>query len=85
MKRRRRAGSGKKEYEQIGFDDIKLNIGDKLYKDGELYAEVKGESEELYFLQKADSSCDLPSPYFKDTIIDGILFGKLVLEQLSFH
>lgn len=85
MKRRKRSGSGDKIFEQIGFDDIKLNVGDKLYKNGELYAEIAGESEELYFLHKSGSSCDLPSPYFKETIIEGILFGRLILERLSFQ
>lgn len=85
MKKRRKSSSGQKAFEQIGFEDIKLSIGDKLYKNGKLYAEVKGESEELYFLQKSGSNCDLPSPYFKETIIEGILFGRLYIEQLSFQ
>lgn len=85
MKRRKRYVSGKKMYEQISIDDIKLSIGDKLYKNGKLYAEVAGESEELYFLQKSESSSDIPSPYFKVTIIENILFGKLFLERISFQ
>ena len=72
-------------FEQIGFDDIKLNIGDKLYKNGKLYAEVTGESEELYFLQKSGSTCDLSSPYFKETVIESILFGRLIVERMSFQ
>jgi len=72
-------------FEQIGFSDIKLHIGDKLYKNGELYAEVKGESEELYFLQKTGSSCDIPTPYLKTTIIDRILFGTFCIEHLNFQ
>ena len=72
-------------FEQISFEDIKLNVGDKLYKNGKLYAEVTGESEELYFLQKCGSRCDIPNPFFKNTIIESILFGELYLEQLSFH
>jgi len=85
MKRKRRNASGEKMYEQIGFGDIKLSVGDKLYKNGRLYAEVTGESGELYFLQKSGSNCDMDSPYFKDTIIESILFGRLILERLSFE
>ena len=85
MKRKKRTASGEKMFEQIGFGDIKLNVGDKLYKNGKLYAEVMGESEELYFLQKSGSSCDMPSPYFKETVIENILFGKLLLERVSFQ
>ncbi len=85
MRKRKKKASGEKPYEQIGIEDIKLSIGDKLYKNGKLYAEITGESEELYFLQKSESNCDLPSPYFKETIIDGILFGNLILERLSFQ
>lgn len=85
MKRRKKKSSGEKTYEQISFGDIKLTIGDKLYKNGKLYAAVTGESEELYFLQKSGSDCDIPSPYFKETIIENILFGNLFLEQLSFQ
>ncbi|HYF83275.1 MAG TPA: hypothetical protein VEB00_09650 [Clostridia bacterium] len=85
MRRKRRNDSSEKMFEQIGFGDIKLNIGDKLYKDGKLYAEVTGESEELYFLQKSGSSCDLANPYFKNTVIESILFGRLLLEQMNFQ
>jgi hypothetical protein len=85
MKRRRRSGSSERMFEQIGFTDIKLSVGDKLYKNGELYAEVTGESEELYFLQKSGSSCNLASPYFKETVIESILFGRLLLERMSFQ
>lgn len=85
MKRKRRADSREKTFEQIGLGDIKLSIGDKLYKNGKLYAEVTGESEELYFLQKSGSNCDMPSPYFKETLIESILFGRLFLERLSFQ
>jgi hypothetical protein len=74
-----------KMFEQISFNDIKLRIGDKLYKDGRLYAEVMGESKELYFLHKSGSSCDMPNPYFKKTIIENILFGKLFLEEMHFQ
>ena len=59
MRRKRRSDSSERMFEQIGFDDIKLSIGDKLYKNDKLYAEVTGESEELYFLQKSGSSCEL--------------------------
>lgn len=85
MKRKRKHGSCEKEFEQISFEDIRLCIGDKLYKNGKLYAEVTGESKDLYFLLKSGSGCDIPSPYFKDTIIDSILFGKLFLERLSYQ
>jgi len=85
MRRKRRRDSVGKPFEQIGFSDIKLNVGDKLYKNGVLYAEVTGESEELYFLQKEGSSCDMSTPYFKETIIESILFGRLILERLSFQ
>lgn len=85
MKRRRKRRSCEKEFEQISFGDICISTGDKLYKDGKLYAEVTGESEDLYFLLKSGSSCDIPSPYFKDTIIENILFGRLFLERLSYH
>ena len=85
MKRRKKNSSSKKPYEQISFGDIKLRIGDKLYKNGKLYAEVMGESEELYFLQKSGSNCDIPSPYFKETVIENILFGRLFLEQMNFQ
>lgn len=85
MRRRKKKNCSEKAFEQISFEDIKLSIGDKLYKNGKLYAEVMGESEELYFLQKSGSDCELPSPYFKETIIDGILFGSLFLERLSFQ
>lgn len=85
MKRKRRSASVEKTFEQIGFGDIKLSVGDKLYKNGKLYAEVTGESEELYFLQKSGSNCDMASPYFKETIIESILFGSLILERLSFQ
>ncbi|HYE82550.1 MAG TPA: hypothetical protein VEG39_10365 [Clostridia bacterium] len=85
MKRKRRNASSEKMFEQIGMGDIKLKVGDKLYKNGKLYAEVMGESEELYFLQKSGSSCDMPNPYFKETIIENILFGRLFLECLSFQ
>ncbi|HWR62658.1 MAG TPA: hypothetical protein VN580_13645 [Clostridia bacterium] len=85
MKRKRKRSSCEKEFEQINFGDIRLCIGDKLYKNGELYAEITGESKDLYFLLKSGSSCDIPSPYFKDTIIDGILFGRLFLERLRYQ
>ncbi len=85
MKRRRKKRSGEKEFEQIGFEDIRLYAGDKLYMNGELYAEVTGESEDLYFLQKSGSNCDIPSPYFKDTIIENILFGRFFIERLSYQ
>lgn len=81
MRRKRKTGSS---FEQISFNDIKLSIGDKLYKNGKLYAEITGESEDLYFLQKPDSSCDIPTPYFKETVIENILFGKFIIEKLSF-
>jgi len=85
MRKKRRKVSKDRMFEQIGIGDIKLSIGDKLYQNGKLYAEVMGESEELYFLQKTGSSCDMPSPYFKETVIENILFGKLFLEQMSFQ
>lgn len=85
MRRRRKKNTGEKEYEQISIGDIQLCVGDKLYKNGKLYAEVTGESEDLYFLLKSGSSCDIPSPYFKDTIIENILFGRLLLERLSYQ
>ena len=85
MRRKRKTGSSERIFEQIGFDDIKLCVGDKLYKNGKLYAEVMGESEELYFLKKSGSDCDMHSPYFKETVIESILFGRLFLEQLSFQ
>lgn len=72
-------------FEQIGLEDIKLHIGDKLYKDGELYAEVRGESNELYFLKKPGSSCDMPTPFFKSTVIENILFGIFTIDNLSFQ
>lgn len=85
MRKRKRNSNTEKPFEQISFADIKLNIGDKLYQNGAFYAEVTGESEELYFLQKSGSSCDMASPYFKETIIEGILFGKLMLEKMSYQ
>ena len=85
MKRRRKNSSREKMFEQISFGDIQLCIGDKLYMNGKLYAEVMGESEDLYFLQKSGSSCDIPSPYFKDTVIENILFGRFLLERLSYQ
>lgn len=85
MKRKRKNGSGEREFQQIGFEDIQLCVGDKLYMNGKLYAEVTGESEDLYFLQKSGSNCDIPSPYFKDTIIENILFGKFFIERLSYQ
>lgn len=85
MKRKKRNASIEKEFEQISFGDIQLCVGDKLYVDGKLYAEITGESEDLYFLQKSGSSCDIPSPYFKDTVIENILFGKFLLERLSYQ
>lgn len=85
MRRKRRNASSEKMFDQIGFGDLKLSIGDKLYKNGKLYAEITGESEGLYFLQKSGSSCDMASPYFKDTVIESILFGRLFLEQLNFE
>jgi hypothetical protein len=85
MRRKGKTGSSERMFEQISFGDIKLCIGDKLYKNGKLYAEIMGESEELYFLQKSGSSCNMPSPYFKETVIENILFGRFILEQLSFQ
>jgi hypothetical protein len=85
MKRKRKRSSGEKEFEQISFGDIHICIGDKLYMDGKLYAEIMGESEDLYFLQKSGSSCEIASPYFKDTIIENILFGKFLLERLHYQ
>lgn len=85
MKRKRKNSSIEKAFEQISFGDIQLSIGDKLYMNGKLYAEVMGESEDLYFLQKSGSSCDIPSPYFKDTVIEHILFGRFFLERLSYQ
>ncbi|MBP7073349.1 MAG: hypothetical protein KBB40_07600 [Clostridia bacterium] len=85
MKKKRRNNSKGRGFEQISFRDIELRIGDKLYKDGRLYAEVKGESEELYFLQKSGSSCEMPNPYFKKTVIENILFGRLFLEEMRFQ
>jgi len=85
MRRKRKTGSSERMFEQISFDDIKLCIGDKLYKNDKLYAEVTGESEDLYFLQKPGSSCDMPTPYFKETVIENILFGGFIIEKLSFQ
>jgi hypothetical protein len=84
MKRKRRSNKNDMPFEQIGLMDIKLHIGDKLYKNGKLYAVVKDESEELYFLKKEGSRSDIPTPYFKDTIIENILFGTLIIERLNF-
>lgn len=85
MRRKRKTGSSEKIFEQISFDDIKLCIGDKLYKNGKLYAEVTGESEELYFLRKPGSGCDMSNPYFKETVIENILFGRFIVEKLTFQ
>lgn len=85
MRKKRKSSSKGRGFEQISFRDIELRIGDKLYKDGRLYAEVKGESEELYFLQKSGSSCEMPNPYFKETVIENILFGRLFLEEMRFQ
>ncbi|HNR03810.1 MAG TPA: hypothetical protein PKU88_03230 [Bacillota bacterium] len=85
MKKKRKSNCKGRGFEQISFRDIDLRIGDKLYKDGRLYAEVMGESEELYFLQKSGSSCEMPNPYFKETIIENILFGRLFLEEMRFQ
>ncbi|MGE5630305.1 MAG: hypothetical protein ACM3TR_04315 [Caulobacteraceae bacterium] len=85
MRRKRKHSDEESIFEQIGLVDLKLHIGDKLYKNGTFYAEVKGESDALYFLQKANSSCDMPTPYLKDTVIENILFGKFIIERLSFQ
>lgn len=85
MNKKKRMNNSETPFEQIGLLDIKLHVGDKLYKNGKLYAVVKGESDVLYFLQKEGSSCDMPTPYFKNTIIENILFGTFIIEHLSFQ
>ncbi len=82
--RRKRKGADSALYQQLAFDSISLNVGDQLYKNGALYAVVTGESDELYFLRKVSSGCDMSTPYFKSTLIDSILFGKLAINQLSY-
>lgn len=82
--RRKRNRADSSPYEQLTFESIKLNTGDQLFKNGTLYAVITGESEELYFLRKVSSGCDMSTPYFKQTLIDSILFGKLALNQLNY-
>lgn len=70
--------------EQICIDDISVEIGDKLYRDGVLYAEVTDISESLYFLKKPHKPDSLPDFYIKDHIVREILFGNLTLQKLTF-
>lgn len=83
--RKKRRGTAPGPYEQLTFEHIKLNTGDRLFMNGSLYAEIAGESEDLYFLKKASSGCDMPTPFFKRTIIEHILFGKLAPDILRFQ
>jgi len=34
---------------------------------------------------KSGSSCEMPNPYFKKTVIENILFGRLFLEEMRFQ
>ena len=69
---------------QISIYDISLKAGDKLFKDGELYGEISGESELLYFVIKTSSKDNMPIPYQKENLRNNILMGKLSLESFNY-
>jgi len=69
---------------QISIYDISLKAGDKLFKDGELYGEISGESELLYFVIKTSSIDRMPIPYQKENLRNNILMGKLSLESFNY-
>lgn len=69
---------------QIGVFDIKLCVGDRLYKNNELYGEVADVSETLYFIKRAGSD-GIPNPYSKAHLIDNIVMGVLSIEHMNFE
>ncbi len=82
MKRRRKPES---QALQIGIDDIKLRIGDRLFKNGVLYGEVADESDTLFFLSKPLKDDLIPSPYIKEKLIENILLGTFTLEKINYE
>jgi hypothetical protein len=69
---------------QISIYDMVLKAGDKIFKDGEMYGEIAGESELLYFVIKANSKDNMPIPYQKHSLRNSILMGKLTLESFNY-
>ncbi len=70
---------------QIDITDIKLKIGDKLYKNGSLYGEIKDESSTLFFISRAFSDDIIPSPYIKEKLIESILMGTFTLDEVNYE
>lgn len=70
---------------QLSIFDIALKAGDKLFRDGELYGEITGESESLYFVMKPNSFDNTPIPYSKDNLRERILTGRLTLEEYKYN
>lgn len=69
---------------QISIDDISIEIGDKLYRNSVLYAEVVDMGETLYFIKKPGETDSVLSFYIKDRLVRDLLFGNLSLQRLSF-
>ena len=66
------------------MDDISLSVGDKLYKDNELYGQVNAVSENLYMLIRKTETEEIAIPFRKEVLIDMILSGKYTIETLKF-
>ncbi len=72
------------QYQQLSMEDIDLKVGDRLYKEEKLYAEVVGISSSLYFLDKPGSTSGIPDARMKEHLIKEILYGSYRLEQVRF-
>lgn len=70
--------------EQMSFFEIKLKKGDLIYKLDQIYAEIVDESETLYFLKKASSNQDIPTPCDKHRLIERIISGELVISEYRY-
>lgn len=73
-----------KESDQLCFENISLQIGDKLYKDGQLYGELSGESETLFFMKRPGKLDEIPSPYLKNQLIERVIMGTLTVQSVRF-
>lgn len=80
MKRKRKVDQG-----QISIEDISLSIGDKIYRNSVLYAEVVDISDALYFLKKEHKQVDIPDPYKKEILVEKILEGEYTIDKVKYQ